>query len=73
MDVDAAHLYETKLDIPCLMMYGEADTLISNELTLEVSQHVSNLHLLKHKGGHYVSTTKTTCDELLEWLTQIQQ
>ena len=71
-DTNEKKMYEKKLDYPCVIMYGEKDTFVTDELTLQVSAFMANPFLIKHKGGHYVSTTKETTDSLLEFLIKFK-
>ena len=55
-------------------MYGTKDTFVTKDNTLKIMNYWSKdkCFELEHIGGHYVSTTKTTCELLFNFIQKYQ-
>lgn len=63
-DLELKKFYKDKLNIPSVIMYGTNDTYISDTVTMAVANNICSPFIIKHDGGHYVSTKKNVIDEL---------
>ncbi|CAD5122554.1 DgyrCDS10968 [Dimorphilus gyrociliatus] len=66
--VQHASLYETKIDIPTLHVFGENDKVIESAMSEELLKDYSNAKTLKHSGGHYIPATTDQKSVYLEFL-----
>lgn len=70
-DLHECKQYENKLNLPCFIMYGSKDLFVQKDLTLKFSKICENATIYEHNGGHYVSSTKDTCDALLAFFNKL--
>lgn len=57
-----------------LHVYGELDTVISEERTLSLYNHSKlNSEILKHPGGHFVPNSKLFIDQVTNWIQHVDK
>ncbi|ARF08130.1 serine hydrolase [Catovirus CTV1] len=66
-DTSLMHLYEKKLIIPVLNVYGKNDTLVPYTVSRELDNISVNCNSFCHDGKHYIPTTKNFYDFLIQW------
>lgn len=67
------HLYTTDKGedgkVKLLHVYGELDTVVSDDRALTFYEHSpNNSDLLKHPGGHFVPNSKLLIDQVTNWI-----
>lgn len=70
-DKELVELYKTKLNVPTCIMFGEKDALVTCDVSLKVAENFVTVDLIKHPGGHYVSTTTETTDQLEKFIKTV--
>lgn len=61
---------ENKIKMPMCLMYGIKDSFIKQEETLKILNYWNKNEIIEHKGGHYVSCTRETCEQLLNFINK---
>lgn len=56
-----------------LHVYGELDTVMSEERTMELYKHCEEYSdLLKHPGGHFVPNSKVYIEQVTNWINKLE-
>ena len=71
-EIDEYTTSKNKLKTPMCLMYGSKDSFVTKDQTLQILDYWNKEQCfeLEHNGGHYVSTTKTTCELLFDFITK---
>lgn len=64
------YLYETKVTIPTLHVFGETDGVIPKDMSEELLQHYENYNTLQHPGGHFLPSSSPQKKIYIQFLEQ---
>ncbi|CDK28866.1 unnamed protein product [Kuraishia capsulata CBS 1993] len=67
------HFYASPIEIPSLHLYGELDTLVSNDRSEEIVKlcKEGTATVIKHPGGHFVPNTKDLLKKEVAWVESV--
>ncbi|XP_036362320.1 esterase OVCA2 isoform X2 [Octopus sinensis] len=63
-------LYEQKVTIPTLHVFGETDRVIPKSMSEELLENYTNCTILQHAGGHYVPSTSLEKKAYIQFIEQ---
>lgn len=70
-DNELKHLYNYKLNIPILNIYGTNDTLVPYEISKEFNNKCNNIQYYEHNGKHYIPNNKSMAIRINEFINKL--
>lgn len=71
-DPEWCKLLKEPIEMPLFLLYGEDDTIIPPERSLNLKRHFSDFTSLSHPGGHFIPSTAKLRDEIMPWFKRFQ-